>query len=171
MSWPIPDLPIPQMPQKVNWLTWLFIFFAVFGISISTIIFFWPRDLAARPLTFWIMVTGVPICLYSFLFGLRLHVWEQAQLNYEESIGENERLMSLWHRWANRDILIVEAICLPGGVESTNEWSDPSYILPVNLGRTRSLEWLEQIPHESRYGTMVALMLSACRSNFLNLVA
>lgn len=120
---------------------------------------------------FGILVVGVPGCLFAILFGVKLNDWEQRQLEHEESVRENERLISLWHTWANRDVCVSAATCLLGGVGNTEEWEKPNHPLPVNLGRARALEWLESSEGDHRRETIIALIadrlskqLSALRS-------
>jgi hypothetical protein len=158
MPWPIPELPSSEPPKSIDWRIWSLIFVAVFGLGSATVVLLWPQGRTTHSVVFWTLVIGVPLCLFAIMFGAKLNDWEQRQLEHEERIRENARLMSLWHDWANRGVFAVSATCLPGGVDSTEEWEKPDYLLPVNLGRVRPLEWLKSIAAEKRRATIIALI-------------
>ncbi|MDR5769104.1 MULTISPECIES: hypothetical protein [unclassified Caballeronia] len=91
---------------------------------------------------FWAVLFGLPLCLFSILFGIRLNRWEEEQLSYEEQQEERARLTGLWHRWANHCTDVAFATTFLSGIESIDGWTSRDAILPVNLGRSCGLEWL-----------------------------
>ncbi|VWB42027.1 hypothetical protein BTE28158_01882 [Burkholderia territorii] len=158
MPWPIPELSPSELPKPIDWRIWSLVFVAVFGLSFAAVVFFWPQGRTTHTAMFWTLVAGAPLSLFAILFGVKLNDWEQRQLEHEERVRENERLMSLWHTWANRGIFVANATCLPGGVENTDGWERLDYSFPVNLGRGRALDCLEPIAAEKRHETVIALI-------------
>ncbi|KGC70176.1 hypothetical protein DP57_6105 [Burkholderia pseudomallei] len=158
MAWPIPELPPSEPPKPIDWRIWSLIFLAVLGLGSAVVVILWPQGRATHTAMFGMLAVGVPLCFFAILFGVKLNDWEQRQLEHEERVRENQRLKLLWHSWANRCVHIANATCLLGGVESTDDWEKPGHALPINLDRTRALEWLETIEAEKRRETIVSLI-------------
>lgn len=146
MGWPIPKQAKPQAPKRMDWKMWMLALLACLGVGSAAVVFFWPTGRTTHTQMFWALVAGLPMSVFAIMFGVKYNIWEQQQLEYEEQLHENARLMALWHEWANRDVVAVAAASWLGGIESTEQWEQRDYELPVNLGRGRKLKRREESP-------------------------
>ncbi|MGZ2749425.1 hypothetical protein [Burkholderia stagnalis] len=138
---------------------WLLAFLAIVGLGAAAILFQWPRERATHSETFWVLLFGLPSSLFAVLFGLRLNRWEQEKLEYEEVERENDRLMSMWRRWANGHVEVVHATTILGGVSNTDGWEFTETALPVNLGRSCEISVFSSMDEDQRRTTLFELIL------------
>ncbi|WP_438893883.1 hypothetical protein, partial [Bacillus cereus group sp. BC4] len=82
-------LPSSEPPKSIDWRIWSLIFVAVFGLGSATVVLLWPQGRTTHTVMFWMLVIGVPLCLFAVMFGAKLNDWEQRQLEHEERIREN----------------------------------------------------------------------------------